>query len=399
MTRIASIETIPVAEPGERPDDEWVTMPTDVFLERGARKTSGLPTPQAGGVSNIIVRVRTDDGLEGLGTVGLGSPASIPIIEHHLTPLLVGRSPFDVELLWERMFRTTINIGRKGIVLEAISAIDIALWDILGKATGQPVYNLLGGRTRDRIRAYVSQSYAKSDLDAVGAEAASYSAQGFTALKMRFGYGPTDGEAGKRKNYELVETVRNAIGADLDLMADAYMGWTVPYAIDMIRRLEDLNLSWVEEPLVPDDIDGYVRLRSVVSTPISAGEHEFTRWGYRELLSRGAVDIVQPDVNRMGGITEARKVWALASAFNVPVIPHSHQSHNAHLIMAHLNSPLIEVFPTGVHRTGYTLFTELFEGEPEAEQGWVQLGDAPGLGISLNEDVLEELALPSAAHA
>ena len=399
MTRIASIETIPVAEPGERPDDEWVTMPSDVFLERGSRKTSGLPTPQPGGVSNVIVRVRTDDGLDGLGTVGLGSPASIPIIEHHLTPLLVGQSPFDVELLWERMFRTTINIGRKGLVLEAISAIDIALWDILGKATDQPVYNLLGGRTRDRIRAYVSQSYAKTDLDAVGEEAASYSAQGFTALKMRFGYGPTDGEAGKRKNYELVETVRNAIGADIDLMADAYMGWNVPYAIDMIRRLEDLNLSWVEEPLVPDDIDGYVRLRSVVSTPISAGEHEFTRWGYRELLSRGAVDIVQPDVNRMGGITEARKVWALASAFNVPVIPHSHQSHNAHLIMAHVNSPLIEVFPKGVHRTGYTLFTELFAGEPEADQGWVELGDAPGLGISLNEDVLEELALPSAAHA
>ena len=126
-------------------------------------------------------------------------------------------------------------------MLEAISAIDIALWDILGKATDQPVYNLLGGRTRDRIRAYVSQSYAKADLDAVGEEAASYSAQGFTALKMRFGYGPTDGEAGKRKNYELVETVRNAIGADVDLMADAYMGWNVPYAIDMIRRLEDLQ--------------------------------------------------------------------------------------------------------------------------------------------------------------
>jgi L-rhamnonate dehydratase len=399
MTRVASIETIPVAEPGERPDDEWVTAPSDVFLEPGSRRTSDLPRPQPGVVSNVIVRIRTDDGLEGLGTVGVASPASPAIIDHHLAPLVVGQSPFDVELVWERMFRATINIGRKGLVLEAISAIDIALWDIIGKATGQPVYNLLGGRTRDRIRAYVSQSYAKADLGAVREEAASYRSQGFTALKMRFGYGPTDGEAGKRKNYDLVATVRDAIGPDCELMADAYMGWDLAYAIDMIRRLEDLNLRWVEEPLVPDDIEGYVRLRSVVSTPISAGEHEFTRWGYRELLSRGAVDIVQPDVNRMGGITEARKVWALASAFNVPVIPHSHQSHNAHLIMAHVNSPLIEFFPTGVHRTGYTLFTEFFEGEPQARNGWVELGDAPGLGISLNEDVLEEYALPSVTHA
>jgi L-rhamnonate dehydratase len=399
VTRIASIEAIPVAEPGERPNDEWVTTPSDVFLEPGSRRTSDLPTPLPGVVSNVIVRVRTDDGLEGLGTVGVGSPASKPVIDHHLAPLVVGASPFDVELLWERMFRATINIGRKGLVLEAISAIDIALWDILGKATGQPLYNLLGGRTRDRIRAYVSQSYAKADLDAVREEAASYREQGFTALKMRFGYGPSDGEGGKRANHELVAAVREAIGPDTELMADAYMGWDLSYAIDMIRRLEDLNLRWVEEPLVPDDIDGYVRLRSMVSTPISAGEHEFTRWGYRELLTRGAVDIVQPDVNRMGGITEARKVWALASAFNVPVVPHSHQSHNAHLIMAHLNSPLIEFFPTGVHRTGYTFFTELFEGEPEAVDGWVELGDAPGLGITLDEDVLEEYAVTDVAHA
>jgi L-rhamnonate dehydratase len=399
VTRIASIETIPVGEPGQRPDDEWVTTPSDVFLELGSRQTLGLPTPTPGVVSNVVVRVRTDDGLEGLGTVGLGSPASKPVIDHHLAPIVLGASAFDVELIWERMFRATINIGRKGLVLEAISAIDIALWDIMGKATGQPLYNLLGGRTRQRIRAYVSQSYAKADLGAVREEAASYRAQGFTALKMRFGYGPNDGEAGKRKNYELVATVRDAIGPDTDLMADAYMGWDLPYAIDMIRRLEDLNLRWVEEPLVPDDIDGYVRLRSAISTPISAGEHEFTRWGYRDLLTRGAVDIVQPDVNRMGGITEARKVWALASAFNVPVIPHSHQSHNAHLIMAHVNSPLIEFFPTGVHRTGYTFFTELFEGEPEAVDGWVELGDAPGLGITLNEELLEEYALTDIARA
>ena len=186
------------------PNDEWVTTPLDVFLEPGSRKTSGLPTPQPGVVSNVIVRIRTDDGLEGLGTVGVGQPCLEPIIDHHLPHSSSAPRRSTSSCSGSACFATTINIGRKGLVLEAISAIDIALWDILGKAAGQPLYNLLGGRTRDRIRAYVSQSYAKTDLDAVGEEAASYRAQGFTALKMRFGYGPSDGEPGKRKNYELV---------------------------------------------------------------------------------------------------------------------------------------------------------------------------------------------------
>jgi L-rhamnonate dehydratase len=274
-------------------------------------------------------------------------------------------------------------------VIEAISAIDIALWDIMGKATGQPVYNLLGGRTRRRIRAYVSQSYAYADLERVREEAAGYVRDGFTALKMRFGYGPADGRPGMRKNHELVGTVREAIGPDVDLAADAYMGWDVPYAIAMIRALEEFELAWVEEPVPPDDLDGYVRIRSAVHTPISGGEHEFTRWGYRELLQRGAVDIVQPDVNRMGGISEARKVWALASAFNTQVIPHSPQAHNAHLIAAHLNSPLIEYFPQGSIRGGYIFYAELFRGEPEAVDGFVELSERPGLGIELDREVFE----------
>lgn len=237
----------------------------------------------------------------------------------------------------------------------------------------------------------MSQSYAQEDLDRVADEARGHVQDGFTALKMRFGYGPNDGEWGKRKNLALVETVREAIGPDVELMADAYMGWDVAYAIDMIRRLECLALSWVEEPIVPDDIAGYARIRSAVTTPIAAGEHEFTRWGYRQLLEQGAIDIVQPDVNRMGGITEARKVFAFAAAHHMPVIPHSNQAHNAHLIMAHLNAPLIEIFPATGLRSGYTLYNELFDGEPRAADGWVTLSDRPGLGITVREDVLSEL--------
>lgn len=392
--RIVSVETILIGEPeNDGPWNWWVTRPMDIFSEFGTRRGDSSPSPMPGRASNVVVRVQTDEGLHGLGTVGLGSPAAKVFIDHHLGSTLIGACPFDVERLWETMFRSTINVGRKGLALEAISAIDIALWDIIGKAVGQPVYNLLGGKTRERIRSYVSQSYAKADLAEVRAEAEEHVRAGFTALKMRFGYGPQDGEAGKRKNYELVGTVRDAIGPDVDLMADAYMGWDVRYAIDMIRRLEEFNLAWVEEPVVPDDLDGYVRIRSSVNTPISGGEHEFTRWGYCEMLKRGAVDIVQPDVNRMGGITEARKVWALASSFHVPVIPHGTQAHNAHLIVAHMNSPLIEHFPTSAFVSSYNLYTKLFDGEPEVENGYVELSDRPGLGVELNTEVLARYRL------
>jgi L-alanine-DL-glutamate epimerase-like enolase superfamily enzyme len=322
------------------------------------------------------------------------------IIQEQLRHIVIGQNPFDVEALWEKMFRSTINYGRKGVVLEAISAVDIALWDIMGKAAAQPVYNLLGGRTRERIRVYASRLYAHEDLQVLAAQAIAFREQGFTAMKQRFGFGPRDGIAGMRRNLELVQAVRQAVGPDIELMADAYMGWDVSYAIRMIRMLEDagVNLSWVEEPLIPDDIDGYAAVRRAVHTPISGGEHEFTRYGYRELLRKEAVDILQPDVNRVGGITEARKIWAMAAANNLPVIPHAGQSHNYHLVMAHLNSPMAEYFPgpaEGVAIDDDTLFWELFAGEPKAEAGHVTLSGLPGLGLELHADRVREWTDPA----
>lgn len=314
-------------------------------------------------------------------------------VERLLGPLVMGRDPFDVELIWELMYRSTVNIGRKGLILEAISGIDIALWDIMGKATGQPVYNLLGGRTRDRIRAYASRLYADRDLDRLAEMARGYVADGFTAVKMRFGYGPADGRAGMRKNVELVRTVRDAIGDDVDLMADAYMGWTTQYAIEMIRLLDDFQLAWIEEPVLPDDLDGYARIRASTRTAVAGGEHEFTRYGFKELITRGCVDYVQLDVNRVGGVTEARKIWALASAFSLPVVPHSQNYHNQHLIISHINSPLSEYLPPDF-RDGDTFLSELFVGEPAACEGYITLSEKPGMGVELNEAVVAEHLLP-----
>ena len=210
-------------------------------------------------------------------------------------------------------------------------------------------------------------------------------------MKQRFAYGPRDGRAGMLRNLELVRTVRDVVGPEVELAADAYMGWDVRYAIRMVKMLEDagLNLAWVEEPLMPDDISGYAQVSAEVDTPISAGEHEFTRYGFRDLIERRAVDIVQLDTNRAGGITEARKIWAMAAAHDLPVLPHSGQAHNAHLIMAHMNSPLAEYFPPPVGAPDPNeLFWTLFVGEPQAVDGYLTLSGTPGLGLEINWDVV-----------
>jgi len=391
--KITSVEQYPIGRPPgftQGAPGEFLVTPLHIFPDYERVLGERFVGLRGGPVYAVLVRVTTDEGLYGIGSAGVGSGSASYIIEEHLAPIVTGQNPFDVELLWEQMFRSTINYGRKGVVIEAISAIDIALWDIMGKATGQPVYNLLGGRTRERVQVYGSRLYAHKDLDLLAEQARTMVRQGFRAVKQRFGFGPRDGIPGMRKNLELVKTVREAIGPDVELMADAYMGWDVPYAIKMIRLLEDagINLKWVEEPVIPDDIDGYTKVRRSVHTPISGGEHEFTRYGFCELIRREAVDILQPDVNRVGGITEARKIWALAAAHNLTVIPHAGQLHNYHLVIAHLNSPMAEYFPPadqGGALDDDTLFWEVFTGEPRAEDGYVTLPDKPGLGLDWNE--------------
>ncbi len=377
---------------------EFLVTPLHIFEDYHRLLGEGFVGLRGGPVGGIVVRLITDEGIQGVASVGVGNGSALYILEHSLKPIVLGANPFDVELLWEKMFRSTIYFGRKGTAIEAISAVDIALWDLMGKATGQPVYNLLGGRTRDRIRVYASRLYANRNLDRLASETAALVERGFTALKQRFGFGPRDGIAGMRENLALVKTVRAAAGPEIDIAADCYMGWDVSYAIRMIRMIEDagIELSWVEEPVIPDDIRGYAEIRRSVNTPISGGEHEFTRFGFRQLIEEGAVDILQPDVNRAGGITEARKIWALAAAHGLRVIPHSGQSHNYHLVISNMNSPIAEYFPSpaeGAPLDDDTLFWEIFDGEPLAQDGHVTLSEKPGLGLKIREDRLRELAV------
>jgi L-rhamnonate dehydratase len=338
----------------------------------------------------LIVEVFTDDGHVGLGNAALAPQITKQVIDLYLKPLLIGQDPWDIERLWQHMYRKTMAFGRKGIGMAAISAVDIALWDLLGKSAKQPVYRLLGGRTKARIPVYASRLYSVN-LSELASEAERYKGDGYQAMKLRFGWGPADGAAGMQRNLELVRTVREAVGDGIDVMADAYMGWNLDYAKRMLPLLEPFQLRWLEEPVIPDDIQGYAQLKSCGRIPIAGGEHEFTLYGFRELLEARALDYIQFDTNRVGGITQARKIAALAEAYSVPVIPHAGQMHNYHVVMASLNSPMAEYFPIVEVEVGNELFWYLFQGEPRAQNGYVDLDDStPGLGLTINEAGLEQ---------
>lgn len=344
----------------------------------------------------VLVEIETDDGQIGIGTAGGFTNVPKSIIDSHLTPLLLGADPMERELLWAKMYRSTVRFGQSGAVMAAISAVDIACWDLIGKALGVPVRDLLGGSTKDRVRAYASHLYALKDHDALAAEAASYRDAGFSMVKQRFGFGPSDGVAGMHQNIELVRLVREVIGDDIELAVEAYMGWDVPYAIEMEKRLRPFNVKWIEEPLMPHDLAGYRYLGSKFDTPISAGEHVYTRYGFQQLIATEAISYLQPDVNRVGGFTEAIKVWALAEARDMYVVPHSNESHNLHMVMARVNSPLLEYFPHTAVNTGNEMFWQLFEGEPLAVGGYVELIPRPGLGITLRRETLDKFAVEGA---
>ncbi|MCG2591506.1 L-rhamnonate dehydratase [Ramlibacter sp. XY19] len=337
-----------------------------------------------------VVEIETDDGIVGLGNVALAPAIAKAIIDEYLTPLVVGQDPWDYEYLWQRMYRATHAWGRKGITMAAISAVDLAIWDILGKSVNKPVFKLLGGRTKEKIPCYYSKLY-RTDIKEMQDEAQKYLDQGFTMFKTRFGYGPAHGTKGVSENLKAVEALREVIGYDNDLMLECYMGWNVEYAKRMLPKLAKFQPRWLEEPVIADDIDGYAELNNMNIIPISGGEHEFSHYGFKQLLERNAVSVVQYDTNRVGGITAAKKVNALCEAYSVPVVPHAGQMHNYHLTMSSIASPMAEYFPMFDVEVGNELFYYIFDGEPVADNGFLQLDDnKPGLGLTLKTEFLKD---------
>ena len=333
----------------------------------------------------LTCEVEAEDGTIGIGNAALAPTVVKKAIDDWYAPLVIGHDPFDYAYLWEKMYRRTHAWGRKGIGMTAISAIDIGIWDLMGKLTGKPVFKLLGGRTKEKIPVYYSKLYA-GPIEVMQKEAEEAMKHGYQGFKSRFGYGPKDGMAGMRENLKRVEAVREVIGYDRDLMLEAYMGWNLDYTKRMIPKLEKFEPRWLEEPVIADDVAGYVELNKG-PIPISGGEHEFGLIGCADLLRRGAVSVLQYDTNRVGGITAAQKINAVAEAFQVPVIPHAGQMHNYHLTMANANCPISEYFPVFDVEVGNELFYYIFKGDPDAEDGYLQLDeDLPGLGIEITDE-------------
>src|SRR3990170_2915874 len=341
----------------------------------------------------LVVEVHTDEGHVGYGNAGLCPDVTKQIIDSKLSSLLLDENPLNTEYLYEKMYRSTVAYGRKGAVLAAISAIDIALWDIKGLVMNQPVFMLLGGRTKPTIPTYYSRLYTRN-LESLYAEAQHYKQEGFSGMKLRCGYPMTEGISGLKKNVEMVRVVREAVGDDVDIMLECYMGFNYAHSRKLLKELEPFNLRWVEEMLLPDEIHNFAKLKKQTSIPLSGGEHEYTRYGFHDLLQTNALDIFQFDTNRVGGFTEAQKICNMALVHGVEIIPHGGQMHNLHVVMSSFASPMAEYFPQTEIEVGNEMFWYIFDGEAIAENGQLQLDDnKPGMSLTLKTDYLNQFKI------
>lgn len=307
-----------------------VANPVSIYPKYKA--TRSLFQPDPGGVSGFTVEITTDQGITGYGRGGGGGG---PIVEGHLIKLLLGENALNIERLWDIMWRATMSYGRKGVVVNAISGVDLALWDIAGKAYDTPVWKLLGGRIHERIPCYCTGNDIEQHVEF-----------GYKRLKLALPHGPADGKDGIRKNVELVQRAREAVGPEGDVMMDCWMALTERYTLELAEAFEPYDVYWLEECLPPDDYEGFGRLREqITSTRIVTGEHVYTRYGFRQLLRTNGAEIWQPDIHWCGGLSEMRKIAALAAAYDIPVIPHGGGQRDAvHFIYATANSPWAEMF-------------------------------------------------------
>ncbi len=366
--------------------EERLIRPVDIYPEHKVEGTPWLEKLSDGKYRNVahFLQIETDDGVYGIG--GPMAEEQAYIVRTQLAPLLIGHDPLAIERIWDRMYRIMVH-GRKGGAMMAISVVDCALWDLKGRHFNAPVYQLLGGPTRDKIPAYASALGYSLDPELVQERAQEFVKQGYGATKWFFRDGPTDGAAGIARNLRLVHTLREAVGPDVDIMLDCWMSWDVAYTIQMAARLEEYHPRWLEEPVLPDKIAQYAEIRRNVRIPISGGEHEYTRWGLKQLMDAGACDVLQPDIYWAGGISEMQKILALASAYDLVVIPHGHSTPaSAHVIAAwpQTTCPLLE------YLVKWNEIHQFFLKHPlKPVNGIVSLPTTPGIGMDLDDAKIE----------
>jgi L-alanine-DL-glutamate epimerase-like enolase superfamily enzyme len=383
------------------------TIPLSYRCEKPYMSAAGVQAAR----NALLVEIETDNGVIGIGEAGSagGALASTQVVvEQELKPLLIGEDPLLIERLWQKMFQRTRQHGRRGIVLHAISGLDVALWDIAGKVAKLPVYRLLGAY-RDKVEAYASGGFYQEDKDvaALADEAAGYIAHGYRAMKMKVGRNPST-QTNLRQmlaqhercvvslddDLARVEAARKALGREAKLMIDINCAWSPALAIQMGQALEPYRLYWMEEPVATDDIRGSAEVARALGTAIAGYETEVGLYGFRELITRGAVDIAQPDIAWAGGFTECRRIAALAHAYNLMVAPHAFSSAitlvaSMHLLASIPNGLILE-FDQNPNALRQELLKEPITADPE---GFVTLPDRPGLGVELDPATVETYRL------
>lgn len=350
--------------------DSLISNPMSVYPEYRETRTSW----GVGVLGSIVVEVETEDGQIGRGT-GFGGPPACWLINHHFSRFVIGTDPRDLNRIWDQMFRASMPYGRKGLTLATISVVDLALWDLLGKLRNEPVYKLIGGRTKDHV-----------DLYCTGPRPDAAQRLGFFGGKLPIPHGPASGRAGVRENVAILADFRAKVGPDYPIMVDCYMSFDVPYAIEMAEAAAHLNIHWWEEVLHPDDFDGFALLkRAHPKMRWTTGEHEYSRYGFRKLIEGRNVDILQPDVMWVGGLTELLRISAHAAAYDLPIVPHGSGPYSYHYVLSQTNAPFSEYVANSPDGTSVLpSFGSLFLNEPVPEGGRVDIVDAPGFGLELN---------------
>lgn len=342
----------------------------------------------------MLLKMETDEGITGWGEAFGPAAVNKAIIDNVYKPIVIGRDPFDSEVIWDELYNKLRDHGQKGITVEAISAIDIALWDIKGKALNLPVYKLLGGAPRSRIMPYATGLYRRDVPDIVNElvkEAVGYAEQGFKAIKLKIGFGIEN-------DLLAIKEIRRAIGDGVLLMVDANHAYNANNAIKLSRKMEEYNIFWFEEPVPPEDIAEYLEVKAKTNIPLAGGEAEFARYGFYNLLHSRAVDIVQPDCCVTGGISEFKKISTLASIHNIQCYPHIWGSAIALYTGIHCAFSLPH-FPPSLNpdevlleldRTPNIFREKLAGREPEVKDGYIDIPDGVGLGIEIDEELIEK---------
>ena len=369
--KITSVEAIPLEAPIERPVGR-------------ARQAVQIKARRS-----LLVRITTDDGLIGYGEglTPLAPKVPMEIINQVFTPILLGRNPLDTERLWSDLFSTNSSRGyTRGYQMIALSAVDIALWDLKGKILDQPLYNLLGGRFREAVPAYVTGLMLEKDPRFIVDLAVQFRERGFTAMKLKIG-------DDLKHDLETVHLLRETLGPDVRLMVDANGGYDARTAVRMAKLIEPYDIFWFEEPVPSEDIMGAAEVRSKISMYLAAGECEYNRSDFRNLMINRALDICQPDVSRAGGITEVQKITRLAQAFNVYYAPHAWGgivcvTASSHLAMATPNCLICEL-----DQVPNPLREELAENPIDFREGVIHVSSEPGLGLRIPEESISRFRI------